>query len=90
MNAPHVVCGAFSCLSTAALEAIGGGATKVGPCLLVLRLLLLRLSDVLYPLVLRVWRACGSSAGSFSFGASLPSVHELSQTLPNGAVDNRC
>ena len=32
----------------------------------------------------------GSSAGSFSFGASLPSARELSQTLPNGAVDNRC
>ncbi len=62
MNAPHVVCGAFSCLSTAALEATGGGATKVGPvglCLLVLHLLvlpslILRLSDVLCPLVLRV------------------------------------
>ncbi len=45
------------CLSTAALEATGGGATKVdpvGPCLLHLRLLLLRLSDVLCPLVLSV------------------------------------
>ncbi|WP_314933945.1 hypothetical protein [Rothia mucilaginosa] len=57
MNAPHVVCGAFSCLSTAVLEAIGGGATKVdpvGPCLLILPLLILRVSDVLCPLVLRV------------------------------------
>ena len=33
--------------------------------------------------------ASGGLAGS-SAGASLPSVHELSQTLPNGAVDNRC
>ena len=33
--------------------------------------------------------ASGGLAGS-SAGASLPSVHELSQTLPNGAVDNCC
>ena len=44
---------------------------------------------------------CSVSAGSarvglavllpgFSSGTSLPSVHELSQTLPNGAVDNCC
>ena len=39
---------------------------------------------------------CSVSAGSARvglaalLGASLPSVHELPQTLPNGAVDNRC
>ena len=71
-------------LSTAALEAIGGGATKVGPCLLDLRLLLLRLGCSV-----SASSASGGLAGSFA-GASLPSVHELSQTLPNGAVDNRC
>ena len=32
---------------------------------------------------------CVGLAGS-SAGASLLSVHELSQTLPNGAVNNRC
>lgn len=61
----------------------------MGLCLLVLRLLILRLSGVLYPLVLSV-EGLRVLLPGFSSGASLPSVHELSQTLPNGAVDNRC
>ena len=61
----------------------------MGLCLLHLPLLILRVSDVLCPLVLRV-EGLRFFFRAFLLGASLPSVHELSQTLPNGAVDNHC
>ena len=32
----------------------------------------------------------GAFLPDFPSGASLPSARELLQTLPNGAVDNRC
>lgn len=69
-----------------------------------LRLLLLRLLVLLFigsAVVDSAAVGCSVSAGSecvglavllpvFSFEASLPSARELPQTLPNGAVDNRC
>ena len=85
------MCGAFSCLSTAVLKATDGGVTfggivpassahgglagsSVGAFL----------PDFSSRLFFRAFLP------SFSFRASLPSARELLQTLPNGAVDNRC